>query len=122
MSRNQLLEELQKEHLKSEVPFFEVGDTVKVDIRIVEGAKERTQTFTGTVIGRKGCGIGETFTVYRVAYGRSMERIFHVHSPRISNIEVTRKGKTRRSKLYFIRGKMGKKAKIKERIVKKASK
>ena len=116
MSRNLLIEELEKEHLKAEVPDFEIGDTVKVHIRIVEGEKERVQVFTGSVIARKGTGANETFTVYRVAYGASMERVFPIHSPRVPKIEVIRKGRVRRAKLYHLRGKQGKAIKIKERL------
>jgi len=116
MTQCQLIEELEKEHLKTEIPEFRVGDTLKVTIKIVEGTKERLQNFSGTLIARKGSGLSETITLYRVAYGSSMERVFMLHSPRLTEIEVTRRGKTRRSKLYYLRGMQGKKAKVKERI------
>lgn len=120
MSRNQILEDLESEQIKRDIPHFSVGDTITVDTKIIEGEKERIQSFTGTVIARKGSGIGETISLYRVAYGCSMERVFLINSPRIAKIEVTRKGKVRRSKLYYLRGASGKKAKVKEQIIKKA--
>ncbi len=116
---NALIEELVQPQVKKDVPDFDIGDTVKVHVRIIEGDKERTQVLTGTVIARKGSGVSETFSIYRVAYGASMERVFPLHSPRIANIEVIRKGKTRRSKLYFLRGAQGKKARLAERIMSK---
>src|SRR4029079_16427930 len=93
-----------------------VGDTIRVHTRIIEGEKERIQVFTGTVIARKGSGLSETFSVHRVAYGEGMERVFLLHSPRISKIEVIKEGHVRRSKLYYLRGTSGKKSKIKARI------
>ncbi len=116
MSQGALIEELESSHLKADIPEFNVGDTVKVHVRLIEGEKERIQVFTGTVIARKGSGISETFSVYRIAYGTNMERVFVLHSPRIAQIEVIRKGKVRRAKLYYIRGLSGKKAKVKEKI------
>lgn len=97
-------------------PTFNVGDSIQVDLRIVEGDKERIQSFTGVVIAKKGKGIGETFTLYRTAYGCSMERVFVLHSPFISNIEVIRSGKVRRSKLYYLKGKSGKASKVEEKM------
>ncbi|MCB1084507.1 MAG: 50S ribosomal protein L19 [Chlamydiia bacterium] len=121
MSREALLEEIEAGQLKADIPHFNVGDTIKVHIRIIEGEKERVQVFTGTVIARKGSGLSETFSLYRVAYGAGMERVFPLHSPRIAKIEVVRSGKVRRAKLYYIRGAAGKAAKVKEKIgVKKA--
>src|SRR5690606_27616296 len=100
---------------------FNVGDTIKVHIRIIEGEKERIQIFTGTVIARKGAGISETFSLYRVAYKTGMERVFPLHSPRIAKIEVMSAGKVRRAKLYYLRGATGKAAKVKGKIhIKKA--
>lgn len=122
MSREALLEEIEAEQLKQDVPQFNVGDTVKVHIRIIEGEKERTQVFTGTVIGRKGSGLSETFSMYRIAYGTRMERVFSLHSPRIAKIEVIRFGKVRRAKLYYLRGTAGKAAKVKEKIGTKKAK
>ena len=116
MSQGALIEEIESSQLKTDIPEFSVGDTVKVHIRIIEGEKERIQVFTGTVIARKGSGFSETFSVYRIAYGTNMERVFILHSPRIAKIEVTRKGKVRQAKLYYIRGVSGKKAKVKEKI------
>lgn len=116
MSRTRIIEELEQEHMKKEVPSFAIGDTVRVTTRIIEGEKERLQAFMGTVIARKGMGLSETFTLYRTAYGSSMDRVFLLHSPRISKIEVVRSGKVRRAKLYYLRGKQGSKAlKIKEK-------
>ena len=122
MGRAAIIEEIEKEHLKSEIPEFAIGDTVKVHNRIIEGEKERIQIYTGTVIARKGSGLSETFSVYRIAYGSAMERVFILNSPRIAKIEVTRKGKVRRSKLYHIRGAFGKAAKIKEKIHRRIAK
>ncbi len=102
--------------LKSDLPNFSVGDTVKVSVNIKEGERERIQMFEGTVIARKGSGISETFTVRRVSYGVGVERIFPINSPNVKNIEVIRKGKVRRSKLYYLRDKVGKAAKVKEKI------
>jgi large subunit ribosomal protein L19 len=100
---------------KKEVPTFVPGDTVKVFTRVIEGDKERLQPFEGTVIARKGGGTRETFTVRKISFGIGVERIFPVHSPAIDRIEVTREGKVRRAKLYYIRDKKGKAAKIKEK-------
>ena len=116
MKQNTVIQELEKAHLKKDVPTFSVGDTITVHTRIIEGEKERIQMFTGTVIARRGSGLSETFALYRVAYGAGMERVFLIHSPRIAKIELVRHGKTRRGKLYHIRGASGKAAKIKEQI------
>ena len=102
--------------LKAEVPAFEVGDTVKVHVRIKEGQKYRIQVFEGTVIAKRHGGIQETFTVRRVAHGCGIERVFPVHSPVVDKVEVVRHGKVRRSKLYYIRDRVGKAAKVKEQI------
>ena len=102
--------------LKSEVPAFEVGDTVKVHVRIKEGQKYRIQIFEGTVIAKRHGGIQETFTVRRVAHGCGIERVFPVHSPVVDKVEVVRNGKVRRSKLYYLRDRVGKAAKVKEQI------
>jgi large subunit ribosomal protein L19 len=116
MSRSAIIEKLEKQQLKKEIPSFNIGDTVRVHIRIIEGDKERTQVFTGTVIARKGTGLSETFSVHRVAYGEGMERVFLLHSPRIAKIEVVKEGHVRRSKLYYLRGTSGKAAKVKGRV------
>ncbi|MEL7430921.1 MAG: 50S ribosomal protein L19 [Chlamydiota bacterium] len=114
-----IIEEIEQEHLKKDLPSFCVGDTVRVHIRIIEGNKERIQVFEGIVIGKQGSGLSEAFCVYRHAYGSSMEKLFLLHSPKIQKIEVVRAGKTKRAKLYHLRGKKGKKAKVKERLFKK---
>ena len=102
--------------MKSEIPAFEVGDTVKVHVRIKEGQKYRIQVFEGTVIAKRHGGIQETFTVRRVAHGCGIERVFPVHSPVVDKVEVVRHGKVRRSKLYYLRDRVGKAAKVKEQI------
>lgn len=102
--------------MKSEVSAFEVGDTVKVHVRIKEGQKYRIQVFEGTVIAKRHGGIQETFTVRRVAHGCGIERVFPVHSPVVDKVEVVRHGKVRRSKLYYLRDRVGKAAKVKENI------
>jgi len=117
VSRTPEIMELESSYLKKEVPVFNIGDTVKVSTRIIEGEKERLQAFTGTVVAKKGTGLSETFTIYRNAYGSNMDRVFLLHSPRIANIEVVRPGKVRRAKLYYLRGKSGKSAKIREQYV-----
>lgn len=113
MSRSAIIEKLESQQLKKDLPSFRVGDTVKVHLRIIEGDKERIQVFTGTVIARKGSGLSETFSVHRVAYGAGMERVFLLNSPRIAKIEVTKEGDVRRSKLYYLRGKSGKATRVK---------
>ncbi|MDO4156282.1 MAG: 50S ribosomal protein L19 [Oscillospiraceae bacterium] len=102
--------------LKQDVPAFNIGDTVKVHVRIKEGDKSRIQVFEGTVIAKKHGGIQETFTVRRIAYGCGMERVFPLHSPVVDKVEVVRKGKVRRAKLYYLRDRVGKAAKVKEQI------
>ena len=104
------------EQLKTEVPQFGIGDGVKVYIRITEGEKTRTQLFEGTVIARHGGGISETFTVRRVSYGVGVEKTFPIHSPNVEKIEVFRLAKVRRAKLYYLRSRVGKAAKVKERV------
>lgn len=116
MSRIPLIEELEKAYLKKDVPKFNIGDTIRVETRIIEGEKERMQAFTGTVIAKKGAGLSETFSLYRHAYGSSMERVFLLHSPRIAQIEVIRPGKVKRAKLYYLRGKSGKATKVREQF------
>ena len=100
--------------LKSEVPVLNIGDTVKVHVRIKEGDKSRIQIFEGTIIAKKHGGINETFTVRRVAHGCGVERVFPVHSPVVEKVEVVRSGKVRRAKLYYLRSRVGKAAKVKE--------
>ena len=105
-----------QDSLKKEVPQIEIGDTIKVDVNIREGQRERIQVFEGTVIAKKGSGISETFTVRRVSYGVGVERVFPVHSPNVAKFEVVRSGKVRRAKLYYLRGRVGKAAKIAEKV------
>ncbi|MGN1118601.1 MAG: 50S ribosomal protein L19 [Acutalibacteraceae bacterium] len=103
--------------LKTEVPSVEVGETVKVHVKIREGERERIQTFEGTVIAVKGSGVAKTFTVRRISYGVGVERVFPLHSPNVAKVEHIRYGKVRRSKLYYLRDRVGKAAKVKEKIV-----
>jgi large subunit ribosomal protein L19 len=112
MRQSQVIDGIEAEYLSKEEKVFHIGDTVCVQVRIIEGDKERLQSFTGTVIARKGKGLSETFSLYRNAYGCCMERVFFLHSPRIGKIEVIRAGKVRRAKLYYIRGASGKAAKV----------
>ena len=107
---------LEKEGLKENAGNFNIGDTVRVYVKVVEGDKERLQAFEGTVISRKNGSIRETFTVRRISFGVGVERTCAVHSPRIDHVEVVRKGKVRRAKLYYIRGLKGRRAKVKESI------
>ena len=109
-----LIDLIEKENLKPEIPDFSVGDTVKVFIKIVEGDKERIQAFEGVVIARKNSSVRETFTVRRVSFGVGVEKTFPLHSPRIDHIDVLKKGKVRRAKLYYLRNLSGKAEKIKE--------
>ena len=102
--------------MKEEAPSMEIGDTVKVHVRIKEGDKSRIQIFEGTVIAKKHGGINETFTVRRVAHGCGIERVFPIHSPNVEKVELVRSGKVRRSKLYYLRDRVGKAAKVKERL------
>ena len=110
-----IIRQIEKEELKSEIPSFNVGDTVKVHYRIKEGNRERIQIFEGTVIKRQGGSNRETFTVRRLSYGVGVERTFLVNSPRVEKVEVTKHGKVRRSKLFYLRGRVGRAAKIKEK-------
>ncbi len=121
MKRSALIDKLESDQLKKDIPPFQVGDTVRVHMRIIEGDKERVQMFTGTVIARKGSGLSETFSMHRVAYGEGMERVFMLHSPRIAKIEVTKEGHVRRSKLYYLRGTSGKASKVKGRFMNRSS-
>ncbi len=108
-----IIDQLEREGMKENVPAFEIGDTVKVAVKIAEGDKERLQAFEGVVIARKNGGIRETFTVRKISYGVGVEKTFPLHSPKIASIEVVRKGKPRRAKLYYIRDLTGKAAKVK---------
>ncbi|MBS4166352.1 MULTISPECIES: 50S ribosomal protein L19 [unclassified Neochlamydia] len=116
MRKHALVEMIQNEQLKKDIPNFRIGDTIRVHTRIIEGQKERIQVFTGTVIARKGAGLSETFSLHRVAYGEGMERLFPLHSPRIAKIEVVKEGQVRRAKLYYLRGTSGKASKVKGRV------
>ena len=109
-----IITEITKDQLRSDLPTFKPGDTVKVHVKIVEGTRERIQLFEGVVIKRRGGGISETFTVRKISYGVGVERTFPVHTPKIANLEVIRKGKVRRAKLYYLRNLRGKAARIKE--------
>ena len=112
-----IIKTLEQEQLRKDLPDFSVGDTIRVFVKVVEGSRERLQAFEGTVIQRNGGGISETFTVRRVSYGVGVERTFPLHSPRIDHIEVVRKGKVRRAKLFYLRDRVGKAAKVKEKQV-----
>jgi len=107
---------LTSSQMKADIPDFRIGDTVRVYIKVKEGSRERIQMFEGTVISKNGGGISETFTVRRVSYGVGVEKAFPLHSPNIDRIEVVRHGKVRRAKLYYLRDRVGKRAKIKEKI------
>jgi len=109
------LQRLNAAMVKKNVPVFEIGDTVRVHVKVVEGEKERVQVFEGTVISRKGGSSAETFTVRKVSYGVGVERIFPVHSPIVSRVDVVRQGKVRRAKLYYLRAKKGRTAKLEDR-------
>jgi large subunit ribosomal protein L19 len=106
---------VERPYLRSDVPDFRAGDTVRVAVRVVEGERERVQTFEGIVIRRRGSGLSKTFTVRKLSFGVGVERTFPVHSPMISRIEVVTRGDVRRAKLYYLRSRVGKKAKVKER-------
>ena len=111
-----LIKALNEKQLQNDVPQVEVGDTVRVHVKVKEGARERIQVFEGTVIAKKHGGVAETFTVRRVAYGVGIERVFPVNSPFVEKVTVVRKGKVRRAKLFYLRGRTGKAAKVKSDI------
>lgn len=111
-----IVKELVADQLKTDLPKVEIGSTVKVHVRIKEGEKERIQVYEGTVIAKNNSGIAETITVRRVSYGVGVERVFPVHSPSVAKIETVRRGKVRRAKLYYLRDRVGKAAKVKELI------
>ena len=111
-----LIREIEKEQLKSEAPEFNIGDYVKVHVKVKEGNRERIQIFEGTVIARKGGSIRETFTVRRISYGVGVERIFPIHSPKVVKVEIVRRGKVRRAKLNYLRKRVGKAARVKEKL------
>lgn len=105
-----IIDKIEKEQLKDNVTDFNVGDSVKVHTRVVEGGKERIQIFSGLVIGRKGAGVNASFTVRKISYGEGVERVFPVHTPRVSQVEVISRGKVRRAKLNYLRDRVGKRA------------
>lgn len=105
---------VEKEQLKEDIPDFRVGDTVRVETTVVEGDRKRSQIFEGVVIRRRGRGMGETFTLRRISYGEGVERIFPLHSPSVGKIKIGRRGRTRRSKLYYLRGRVGKATRLAE--------
>ncbi|MDE0168216.1 MAG: 50S ribosomal protein L19 [bacterium] len=109
------LQYVERAHLREDIPEFRPGDTVKVHVRVVEGGRERVQVFEGVVLARDGGGLCETFTVRKISFGIGVERVFPVHAPIIQRIEVVRRGRVRSAKLYYLRGRVGKAARIKER-------
>lgn len=111
-----IIKQIEQEQLRTDLPVLDIGDYVRVHLKIKEGNRERIQVFEGTVIAKKGEGLKETFTVRRESYGVGVERILPVHSPNIDRIEVVRKGKVRRAKLYYLRNRVGKAAKVKEKL------
>ena len=116
---NAIIKEIEQGYMKDELPKFKVGDTVRVHAKIVEGAKERVQVFEGVVIKRQNGGVRETFTVRRLSYGVGVEKTWPIHSPRVDKVEVVRRGVVRRAKLFYLRDRIGKAAKVKEEIFKK---
>jgi large subunit ribosomal protein L19 len=116
MHMNEILRAIEQEQIRTDLPQFNVGDTVKVHVKVKEGTRERIQTFEGTVIKRQNGGLRETFTARRIAYGVGVERTFPLNAPIIEKIEVTRRGKVRRAKLFYLRSRVGKAAKVKEII------
>ena len=111
-----IIRELEKEQLRTDLPKLQVGDTVRVFVKVVEGSRERLQNFEGIVIKIQGGGIRKSFTVRRVSYGVGVERVFPLHSPNVKNITVVRKGRVRRAKLYYLRDRVGKAAKVKSQV------
>jgi len=109
------LDQIESAQLRDDLPDFSPGDTVRVHVRVLEGGRERTQTFEGVVIARKGGGIRETFTVRKISYGVGVERIFPIHAPIIQSVEIVRRGDVRRAKLYYLRDRLGKASRIKEK-------
>lgn len=116
---NPLIQDITSEHLRDDLPDFNAGDTVRVHARIVEGDRERIQIFEGVVIKRRGAGVSASYTVRKISNGVGIERTFPLHSPRVAEIEVTRRGQVRRAKLYYLRDRHGRAARIKERITRK---
>ncbi len=112
---NQIIKAIEKENMRTDLPELSIGDTVKVFVKVIEGTRERLQGFEGYVIARRGSGLSETITVRRVSFGIGIERTFPIHSPKIASIEKLRSGKVRRAKLYYLRDRVGKAAKLKEK-------
>ena len=112
---NEIIRALEREQLRSDIPAFRVGDTVRVFVKVVEGSRERLQAFEGTVIARRNGSVRETFTVRRVSYGVGVEKTFPIHSPHVQKVEIVRRGKVRRAKLYYLRDKVGKAARLREK-------
>ena len=111
-----IIDQLEAEQLKSDIPEFAPGDTVVVDVRVKEGNRERLQAFEGVVIAVRNCGLNSSFTVRKISHGEGVERVFQTHSPMIAGIKVKRRGDVRRAKLYYLRGRTGKAARIKEKL------
>ncbi|MGI6517970.1 MAG: 50S ribosomal protein L19 [Bacillota bacterium] len=110
-----IVDTIEREQMRADLPDFGAGDTVRVHVRVVEGARERIQVFEGVVLGRSGSGLSESFTVRKISSGIGVERIFPVHSPKIDKIEVVRYGDVRKAKLYYLRGRVGRRARIREK-------
>jgi large subunit ribosomal protein L19 len=113
--KTDIIKKLESQYLKTNIPDFRIGDELKIYYKIIEGDKERIQPFEGTLIAKKGSGVSKTITLRKISFGEGVERIFPVHSPRIEKIEVIRRGDVRKSKLYYLREKVGRKARIKEK-------
>ena len=111
-----IIDAIERESMRTDLPAFDIGDTVKVWVKVVEGSRERLQGYEGIVIAKRNGGLRETFTVRRVSYGIGVERVFPLHSPRIDHIDIVRKGDVRRAKLYYLRDRSGKSAKIKDKV------
>lgn len=111
-----IIKALEQEQLKTDLPELNIGDYVKIHLKVKEGTRERLQVFEGTIIAKKGEGLRETFTVRRLSYGVGVERILPMHSPKIDHVDIVRKGKVRRAKLYYLRDRVGKAAKVKEKL------
>ncbi|MCR5537540.1 MAG: 50S ribosomal protein L19 [Succinivibrio sp.] len=116
MASNPIIDELEKEQLRKDIPDFHPGDTVRVEVRVVEGEKSRLQAFEGNVIAIRNRGLNSSFTVRKISSGEGVERVFQTHSPLISSIQVTRRGDVRRAKLYYLRERSGKSARIREKV------
>jgi len=116
MRKNKVIQAIEQEQLKAELPDFAPGDTVVVQVRVAEGGRERTQAFEGVVIGKRNRGLNSSFTVRKISHGVGVERVFQTHSPLVAGIELKRRGDVRQAKLYYLRGLSGRKARIKEKV------